>query len=134
MELEQLEQLGPWLGAFFYLAGGMYIVVQIVERFRRKPSVDVDFASITSRLATAEAELARKQDSTLCERVHRDWERELGAIGLRHGSHEEKISRQIGDIHKRIDNQTGAISATGARLETFMQEIRNWRSTHDAEH
>lgn len=57
-------------------------------------------------------------------------DRDLGNTKRRLEKHEELMIKQLGDVWKQYDLLLAAVSGNGAKLELFIEEIRNWRNTH----
>lgn len=114
------------------LLGVVSTVIRTVYTVRRSPPPGEDHATIRAEVIAIKETLREKQGAQLCATVHRQMDDTLRDVRTRHSAHENKISRQIADTHNRIDRQTTAIAANGAKLETFMDEIRNWRNNHHA--
>jgi hypothetical protein len=129
------------------LVGVVCLIINTIGSNRRKPSSDVALAQIETSINSVLANQAEfkealkaKQDSKVCaalvnhiEGAMNSLRETLGGSSRRHGEHEEKISRQLGDVHSRIDKQTIGLATLTGVLETFMDEIRNWRNNHDAQ-
>ena len=129
------------------LVGVVCLIINTINSNRRKPSADVDLARIEMIINTAltnqtdfKETLKLKQDTKVCDVLVSRIEGSMNSLREmlngsknRHAEHESKISRQIGDVHARMDMQSGRLSTMIGTLETFMDEIRNWRSTHDAQ-
>jgi hypothetical protein len=117
----EAEALGPWLGNLFYILGGVLVILKIVDSVRRKPNIDVDLGSISSRLTAAEEKLARKQEANACDAMHKSLERDLLEMRSRHAHHEEKLSRQVGALHERINDVFGELREIAGTLKTYME-------------
>jgi hypothetical protein len=110
--------LGEWIKIFFYLTGAVVAVVVGVSSMRRKPNIDVDLSSVTSRLARVEADVRDKQNIDLCGQSHETLNSMLGDIKERHAIFEEKISRQIDGVHTRITDVFGELKKIEGKMES----------------
>jgi hypothetical protein len=92
-------------------------LINTIRNGRRNPSVDTDMASMktkiesvqASQLAVAEA-LAEKQSITACNCRFADLGGNIRRVEQRQSDHEDKISRQVGGIHERINTVLSAVS------------------------
>jgi hypothetical protein len=129
------------------LVGVVCLIINTINSNRRKPSADVDLARIEMSINTVlsnqsdfKESLKTKQETKVCavlvDRIDgamNSLRETLNGSKNRHAEHESKISRQIGDVHARMDTQSMSLASMRGALETFMDEIRNRRSTHDAQ-
>ena len=123
------------MAVFIVLATLVHIVSTIIRTViatRRTPPLGEDQAKIKADLEALTKAVESKQDATLCTAHQQSLARTLEDIQTRHRAHESKLSKQVGGIHDRINVQTSAIAENGAKLETFMTEIRSWRNSKNA--
>lgn len=84
-------------------------VIKTVHSVRRRPPLGEDTASMAARLKAVERDVSRKQDSRVCAATHAEWERDVAEIKSRHSAHENKLSKQIGGVHDRINAVFGEL-------------------------
>ena len=109
--------LGEWVKIFFYLIGSAVAIVVGITSMRRKPHIDVDLSSVSSRLSHVESSMSGKQDESLCVHQHKALTETLREIKERHEKFEEKISRQIGGVHARITAVFGELRSIEGSLK-----------------
>lgn len=138
-----MESVNPDLvsAIFIVLAALTTIVCMVINTWnnsKRKPSADTDIAELKAQQAQLKADLTAKQEIRVCDELVRRVEGSVNSLReqligstKRHGEHEKKISTQIGDVHSRIDRLDIAVAANGGTMQTFIDEIRNWRNNHD---
>ena len=115
------------VGVLIILAFVLNIVTNIIKTIsitKRKPSVDTDIGTITTKLNHLQDEVARKQDANLCGQIQRDLCANMAKIEKRHANFESKMSGQVSDIHDRIDDQTKVASANGAKLDMVINMLK----------
>ena len=109
--------LGEWVKIAFYVIGSLAGIAVGLNQLRRKPHVDVDLSSISSRLTHVESSMISKQDAALCAHSHRSLNETLSEIKERHEKFEDKISRQIGGVHERITAVFGELRSIEGSLK-----------------
>lgn len=60
-------------------------------------------------------------------------DRDLEETKRRHTCFEAKMTTQLSDIWKQYDKLLGAVAENGGILKSFIHEMRNWRTSHDAQ-
>ncbi len=127
--------LGEWVKIAFYVIGSLAGIAVSLNQFRRKPHIDVDLSSITSRLETVEDSLTKKQDSMLCGPSHAAFQATLAsiladndrrdritkdqfqAVAVALGELRKEFREEIHGLNVRSDNVLKAVSRLEGKVE-----------------
>lgn len=96
-------------------------VYRAINSGRRTPPLAEDQATHSTRLSTIESWLSGKQSKALCDQRYGEISRMLKASTQRHSTHEEKISRQIGALHTRINDVFGELREISGSVKTHVE-------------
>jgi hypothetical protein len=129
-----MERVSPELvsAIFIVLAALTTIVCMIINTWnnsKRKPSADVDFAKVETSLQQLidnqhefREAIKGKRDEKDCDRIVQTLERDLTVVRDRHGHWEDKISRQIGGVHERINSIFGQLRELTGQFNQHAKE------------
>jgi hypothetical protein len=127
--------LGEWVKIAFYVIGSLAGIAVSLNQFRRRPSVDVDLSSLTTRIETVEETLAKKQDTALCGPAHAAFQATLAsiladndrrdrvtkdqfqAVAVALGELRKEFREDIKGLHKRSDDVLQAVSRLEGKVE-----------------
>lgn len=105
-----VETFAPWFSNGFYILGVIYLVMRMLDLFRRKPHVDVDFGEIKKDLDAIKSSLNSKQDADLCSTMHTQMKEGLAEMRSRQTALEIKQSHDVHGIYTRLEEMANSVS------------------------
>lgn len=123
--MSDTQAVGQWVLVLFGVGGFAWVVLQIVNSFRRRPPIEAEFAT--------KEEVRRVTDHLTCEFSRL---REASSGGVTRGEFEQfraQVTGQIGEIRGRIDAQTEKISEKidGLRQDLLADSERKSLRVHE---
>lgn len=104
------------------LVGVVCLIINTIHGTKRKPAVDVDLSTVSTRLEHIEEMIRGKQDQTICEHLHTTLNSTLKEIKIRHENFEKKISLQIGGVHESIKAVFGEVRELCGKVEAYQEK------------
>jgi len=116
------------IGVILLLANLVMTGIRTHAAAKRKPSLDADLGTISTRIKHVEEQLKVKQDTRHCEDSHRKWESDIKELKDSQNRHITSVAGDIRRVFDRIEsmgNQLGAkIGNMEGTLKTYIEMDR----------
>ena len=109
-----VDPLIGWVVIAVLMALGSFVmnIIRTIHTLKQKPPHGETLASIGAKLQALDKDLEETK--------------------RRHTAFEDKMTNQIGDLWAKIDLLISKVSENGGKMDLFIDEMRNWRNSHDA--